>query len=367
MTAPNLKAPPIRAAKLFLGVIDAMDRLQRRLMPGPAMILKLASGGLLTSRSMYVAAELGIADLLRGGPRSVASLAAATDTNEDALYRVLRALASIDIFKEIRPRIFRSTALGDYLRSDLPGSMRPWVRYMGADWNHALWGAVLAPIRTGTSATETVHGKPFFDWLAAHPEAEQHFGEAMTSMSAMANPVIAAAYDFSDVAMLVDVAGGHGSLLATIMTANPHLRGTLFDLPSVIAEARDAPALQAPEIAGRLTFAEGSFFDRVPDGGDAYLLKSILHDWQDAEARQILAACRQAMIPGTRLLLAELVIPPGNSPFFGKFLDLVMLTIVGGRERTKTEYEHLLVASGFRLSRVLPTALPFSIVEAIAV
>ena len=183
----------------------------------------------------------------------------------------------------------------------------------------------------------------------------------------MANPVIATAYDFTGIGHLVDVAGGHGSLLAAILRANPHLHGTLFDLPSVIAGAREESGLQASDLAGRLTFAEGSFFEAVPDGGDAYLLKWILHDWQDAEARQILATCRRAMVPGKRVLLAEMVITPGNSPFMGKFLDLSMLTIVGGRERTRAEYEHLLVASGFRLSRVIPTALPYSIVEGIAV
>lgn len=358
---------PTRAAKFFLGLIDVAERLQRRLVPGPMTLLKLTSGGLIISRGIYVAAELGLADLLRTGPRGVTELASATGMDEDALYRVLRALASIDVFAETAPRVFRATPLSDYLRSDVPGSMRAWVRYQGAAWHHALWGVTLDVVRTGRSASERVHGLAFFDWLAAHPDAEQHFNEAMTNLSTLANPAIAAAYDFSAVGRLVDVAGGHGSLLVTILAVNPHLHGTLFDLPSVIAGAREEPALQAPAIAGRITLAEGSFFDWIPEGGDAYLLKWILHDWQDAEARRILETCRRAMAPGARLLLVEMVIPPGNHPFVGKFLDLAMLTVVGGRERTKTEYEHLLVASGFRLARVLPTAQPYSIVEGLAV
>lgn len=361
------KAPLVWAAKIFLGLVDAADRLQRRLVPGPAMLLKLTSGGVVTSRVIYVAAELGLADLLSSGPRNVAELAAATGTDEDALYRVLRALANIDIFAEATPQVFRITPLGNYLRSDVPGSMRAWVRYLGSDWNHALWGATLDAVRTGKSASQAIHGLPFFDWLDAHPDAERHFGEAMTNMSAIANPAIASAYDFSAIGKLVDVAGGRGSLLAAILEANPHLRGTLFDLPMVIAEAREELTLRAPNIAARLTFSEGSFFEAVPEGGDAYLLKWILHDWQDADADRILSNCRRAMAPGARLLLVEIVIPPGNLPNFGKFLDIAMLVIVGGRERTRAEYEQLLSSNGFQLTRVLPTALPYRIVEALAV
>lgn len=361
------KAPPVWAAKIFLGLIDAADRLQRWIMPAPAMLLKLTSGGAITSRVVYVAAELGLADLLSSGPRNVAELAAATGTDEDALYRVLRALASIDIFAEATPRVFRITPLGNCLRSDVPGSMRAWVRYLGSDWHHALWGATLDAVRTGKSASQTIHGLPFFDWLDAHPDAERHFGEGMTNLSAIANPAIASAYDFSAIGKLVDVAGGRGSLLAAILEVNPHLRGTLFDLPTVIAEARDEPTLRAPNIAARLTFTEGSFFEAVPEGGDAYLLKWILHDWQDADAHLILTNCRRAMALGARLLLVEMVIPPGNQPTFGKFLDVSMLVIVGGRERTRTEYDQLLAANAFQLTRVLPTALPYRIVEGIAV
>lgn len=356
--------PPAAAlARVASRLIEALERLQHRLLPAPAVLLKLTSGGMLVAQAIYVAAELGVADLLRSGPRPVAHLARATGTDAPSLYRVLRALASVGIFAETRPGVFRLTRLADSLRSDSPGSMRAWARYAGAEWQHEHWGAALACVRSGRSAYENVHGKSFFAWLAEHPEAGRRFDEAMTSLTAITTPAVVAGYDFSDIGTLFDVAGGRGSLLAAILADNPRLKGVLFDLPQVVADTRRDSPLNEPALAPRRALAGGSFFEEIPAGGDAYLLKSILHDWDDADAARILRNVRRAIPVGGRLLVVEVVLAPGNAPSVGKFLDLAMLTQTGGKERTGAEFRRLFAAASFDLARVSPTASPFSIIE----
>lgn len=362
--APRTPVPNV--ARIASRFIEALERLQHRLLPAPAVLLKLTSGGMLVAQAIYVAAELGLADLMRQGPRSVEHLARATETDAPSLYRLLRALASVGIFAETHPGVFRLTRLANALRSDAPGSMRPWARYAGAEWQHEHWGAIMACVRNGRSAYENVHGQSFFAWLAAHPEAERRFDEAMTSLSAITEPAIAAGYDFSDIGTLMDVAGGRGSLLAAIMRANPHLRGILFDLPQVVEDARRDSPLNDPALAIRREFSGGSFFDAIPAGADAYLLKSILHDWDDGDAARILRSLRRAMPSDGMLLVVEVVLAPGNASSVGKLLDLAMLTQTGGKERTEAEYRRLFAAADLDLVRMIPTASPFSILEGTA-
>ncbi len=360
------QAPPLVVVRFVSRLIDLLERLQYRLLPAPAVLLKLTSAGLIVSRSIYVAAELGIADLLKAGPRSTEQLAHATKTDPPTLYRVLRALASVGIFAETRPGVFKLTPLADYLRTDKPGSMRAWARYAGADFQQPIWGAMVESVRNGRSAYENVHGVRFFEWMEAHPEAELRFDEAMTSLTSITNPLFAVSYDFSGIGTLMDIAGGHGSLLATILRANPQLQGILFDLPQVIAGARQEAALNDPAVASRRSFVAGSFFEEIPATADSSMMKWILHDWNDDEVTAILQNVRQALRPGGKLLVIEMVIIPGNAPSPGKLLDLAMLTQTGGKERTETEYRRLFAAAGLDIARVIPTASAYSIIEGVA-
>lgn len=365
--ATRPKAPPAAAVKAVNGLVSALENAQNKLLPPPVVLLNMTAGGLLISRGIYIAAELGLADLLIEGPRSTEELAAATGVDADALYRILRALASVGIFAECADGRFELTKLASYLRSDIAGSMRGWARYIGADWHWSLWAALPDSVRNGKSTYENVHGVRFFEWFTQHPAPGQIFDAAMTSVSEMANPAIVAAYDWSGIDTLVDVAGGQGSLLASILQTNPRIQGTLFDLPQVIANSQATGLMDQDGLAGRCELFAGDFFESVPPGRDAYLLKWILHDWSDAEALQILNVCRRAMEPGKKLLVAEMVIEPGNDPFFGKLLDIAMLALTGGRERTTAEYRALFEAAGFKLQRVVPTASPYSIIEGLAV
>jgi hypothetical protein len=313
------------------------------------------------SQAVYVAAELGIADLLKDGPRPVADLAAATHTHPESLFRLLRALASIGVFAETSPQTFALTPLAQGLRSDAPQSQRALARMMGAEQYQA-WGDLLYSVQTGKKAFDRRFGKPIFDWLAEHPDKAEIFDGAMTGIHGRETGAVIDAYDFSDIRVLADIGGGNGSNLIAILQANPRLRGMLFDLPHVVERAR--PRIEAAGLADRCTLASGSFFESVPAGADAYLMRHIIHDWDDELSRMILRNIRKVIPADGKLLIVEAVIPPGNDPFPIKFLDLTMLTIPGGKERTREEYETLFTESCFTLSRIVPTATDMSVIEA---
>jgi hypothetical protein len=315
------------------------------------------------AQAIYVAAKLGVADLLISGPQSPGHLAERTGAHPRALYRVLRALASVGIFAEGSDGRFGLTPLAEPLRSDTPDSLRPFAIMMGSEWAWRSWGEIMHSVRTEMSAFEQVYGSPLFEYYAKNPEAARIFSEGLTSRSRPENAAVVAAYDFSGARTMVDVAGGQGSLLAAILAANPKARGILFDLPHVIAMARQT--LEKAGVAERCELVSGDFFSAVPAGGDVYILKKVIHDWDDAQAPAILRTCRAAIPAHGRLLLIELVIPPGNEPSFGKLLDLLMLVYPGGRERTEAEHRDILASAGFRLERVIPTASTVSIVEAV--
>jgi hypothetical protein len=322
--------------------------------------------GCWISQALYVAAKLGIADLLQEGPQSCTQLAEATQTHAETLYRVLRALASVGIFVEDEEGRYRLTPLAKPLCTDAPGSLRAFAIMLGEPEHWRAWEGVLHSVRTGQPAFDHVFGIPLFQYFPAHPEAARLFDDAMTSRSAQENTAIIAAYDFTAAHTVVDVGGGQGSLLAAILDGHPHACGVLFDLPHVLAPARTR--LESAGQAARWAFVAGDFFAAVPAGGDLYLLKKVIHDWDDERAQQILMNCRTAMAGTGRLLLIEPVIPPGNAPSFNKLLDLLMLVWnAGGRERTEREHQGLLASAGFRLSRVIPTRAGVSIIEAVSV
>lgn len=329
----------------------------------PALRLHQLGIGYWISQALYVTAKLGVADVLARGPQPVEIIAETVGANTGALYRLLRALAGCEVFTETTPRCFSLTAIGELLRSDVPGSMRALAMTMELDWQ--AWGQMLHSVRTGHNAFAHVHGEGFFAHLQQHTDKAMIFDQAMTGFVMAHGVAVAAAYDFSPFTTVVDVGGGHGALISAILTAHPSVQGVLFDLPSVIPGAEQALAVNG--LNSRCRCIGGDFFTAVPVGGDAYVLGSILHDWDDTHSLALLRNCRQAIADQGRLLIVEMVIPEGDTPFFGKLLDLQMLVSFGGRERTASEYTQLLAQAGFQLNRILPTqALP-SVLEAVPV
>jgi ubiquinone/menaquinone biosynthesis C-methylase UbiE len=316
--------------------------------------------GSLGSQSVYVAAKLGIADLLSDGPMNVGELAVAAEVDAASLYRVMRALASFGVFAEHDGQVFELTPSADLLRSDTPGSLRDLAIFFGEDWHWQVWGRTLYSVRTGKPAWGEVHGEEVFPYFASNPEASRIFDRAMTSLSNLAIKAVVEAYDFWGIKTLVDVAGGHGSLLAAILEANPYMRGILFDVPHVIAGAKENPTIKA-----RCDLTSGDFFTTVPGDGDAYILKHIIHDWDDERALKILNNIRRVMKPAGRVLLVEVVITPSNSRDLGKLLDVEMLVSPGGKERTADEYRELFARAGLLLTRIVPTKSPYSVIEAV--
>lgn len=331
--------------------------------PPPAVLIQLMTG-YWVSQALYIAAKLGIADQLAAGPVAYEELAAATGSHAPSLYRVLRALASVGVFTEARPGAFALTPLAALLRSEIPGSMRA-LGIMYVEEQYRAWGDLIHSVRTGQPAFEHRYGMPVFDYFAQHAEPARIFNEAMGGWTNQVAGAVVGTFDFSPFGTIVDVGGGHGALLASILTQHPAARGILFDLPHVVTGAGDV--LAAAGVANRCERVGGDFFAAIPAGADAYILAQILHDWDDERCLAILAQCRRAIPDHGKLLVVELVLPAGEEPFFGKWLDLHMLVMAGGRERTAAEYDALFRAAGFALARVVPTAPGPSVVEAIPI
>ena len=329
----------------------------------PSAFLTQILIGSLATQAVYVAATLGIADLLVDGPKSVAELASARNADAPSLYRVLRALASLGIFVEQENRVFALTPTAEPLRSDVPNSLRDVAMFWGADWHWQVWGKSLYSVRTGKSAWSQVHGEEVFSYFENNPEAGRIFNRAMSSFSGLATEAVLNAYDFSGIETLVDVGGGEGRILSGILEAYPKLRGVLFDLPYVIDDARERVA--ETRINDRVEFVPGDFFAAVPEGADAYIVKGIIHDWNDERAVTILKNIRHAMKRGGRVLLVEVIIAEGNNQNFGKLIDLEMLVSAGGKERTGNEYNELFARAGLKLNRIVTTESPYSIIEAV--
>ncbi|MBT2324371.1 methyltransferase [Variovorax paradoxus] len=331
--------------------------------PTPALTLRRLIDGYQLSQALHVAATLGIADLLADGARDTAELALATHTHEPTLYRLLRALASVGVLHESAEQRFALTPLGEPLRSDAEGSMAAWAEFVGSPAYWQAWSGLLHSVRTGENAFAHVHGMDVWRHREAHPEDGALFDRAMAALSRRAAAALLGGYDFSALRTLVDVGGGNGALLAAILRAHSRLQGTLLDLPHVVAAA--LARLVAAGVADRCTVKGGSFFEGVPEGADAYLLRSVIHDWDDGDALRILTVVAKAMTtPASRVLLVERVIAPPNEGRDAKFSDLNMLVSPGGRERTREQFEALLAAAGLELVRI-DDAGGFSIIEAL--
>jgi hypothetical protein len=305
-------------------------------------------GGFQIAQAIHVAAVLGIADLLKDGPRSCEALAGQTETNAEGLYRLLRALASVEVFREGPNRTFSLSPLSECLRADSPESVRGWAVLIGAEYFWSAWGNLLRGVKTGENVFEQMHGMDVWEYRSTRPELIAIFNQAMTSNSRGVAQAVVGAYDFSPFKLIVDVGGNRGALLAAILTTHPDARGINFDQPDVVSDAD----LKDAGVADRCELVGGDFFESVPPGGDAYVLKSIIHDWPDDDSIAILKTVRQAMKPDARLLIVEQVVAPPNEGPSAKFSDLNMLALPGGRERTEEEFARLFEASGFRLTQV---------------
>ncbi|MFD6400372.1 methyltransferase [Nocardia sp. NPDC060249] len=361
-TAPK-KLPPLPLLRVIDRVRDTLAGLHRALVPGHIALLELQVAGFL-SQAISAAAELGVADELADGPRTAKQLAAAIEVDEEGLRRLMVLLVSYGIFDQRRDGRYALTRIGNALRSDAEVTLRDLCRFFGSPFHRNHWTHLTDAVRTGEAVGRDLDGASFFEYAAEHREIGELFDNAMTSISTLALEPLLAAYDFGQFGTLVDVGGGRGSLLIEILGRYPAATGVVFDLPSVRDDL--TADLAAAGLAHRCAAEAGSFFESVPQGGDVYLLKHILHDWSDAQAEQILRTVRAAMSPRATLLVVELVLPEHGRPHPAKFIDLEMLVNTeGGHERTEAQFRELLARSGFTLARTVETAAPDRVLEAV--
>ena len=332
--------------------------------PKEADVLLRMTQGFAVSQSLYVAADLGIADYLADGALTAEDLAAKSGSHPGALARLLRLLVAFGIMKGEERNRFSLTPVGQLLRSDVPGSLRATIRWLVGPWNWRAWENLSYSIRTSQPAFDHAWGISIFDYYECHGDISKIHDEGLEALTAQESSSILAAYDFSSFHTIVDVGGGNGALLAALLRHHPASTGKLADLPHVVNPALDV--LQRAGVANRCERIGGNFFESVPEGGDLYVLKSIIHDWDDARALTILRNCQRAMERSTTLLLLERTLPekPAVEAAPRYLIDLTMLAIPGGRERTATEFRRLLGSAGFELMRVIPTGGSLEIVEA---
>jgi len=332
------------------------------MVPPPARMAQLTMGTMV-SQAISAAAALGVADTLVDGPCQVNEIAARVGADAPGIYRLMRALADVGVFEELDGRRFASTSLGDLLRADAPGSLRAWAIMLGRSFHRQAWTGLEESLRTGEPAFERIHGQPCFDYCRDHPEDGEILDAAMTAVSSQFIATVVQQYEFAAASTVVDVGGGRGGLIAAILTANPHLRGVLFDLPHVVARQ----VVDQAGVGDRCSFTCGDFFDSVPPGGDVYVLSNIIHDWADETAVRILHNCRAAMGLGGRVLLAEAVLRDDGVPSRTVWADLEMLVmnVRGARQRTENEFRELLARAGLRMTGVVARGHIFDLVEAV--
>jgi hypothetical protein len=328
-------------------------------LPAPAQLMKFIVGKWI-SKPIYAAAELGIADILTEGSKSIEELAEITQSHSPTLYRVMRALASVGIFSETKGKRFELSPMAEYLKT---GAMRSIALLFNSDWSEKAWGFFMDSVKTGGTAFEKAHGMAVSDWLEKNPRAAEVFNEANAVKTANSHRSILEVYNFSDINTLTDVGGGLGALMVEILKVNPLMNGTVADIPTVIQKTKKIIRYQGLE--DRCQAVECDFFKEVPAGSEAYLMSNILHDWPDEQCHIILTNCQQAMKSKSRLLVVEMIVPHGNAPSIAKLLDLEMLVTTGGRERTEAEFKNLFKSAGFKLARIIPAKNGVSIIEGI--
>jgi hypothetical protein len=329
-----------------------VDTLEIKMTSNPWLDMVSLINGFQITQAIHVASALRIADHLKDGPRSSAELATLTSSNAGTLYRLLRALAAVGVFRESDGRMFALTPMADCLRSDSSTPIGAWAEYVGSDYVWRAWGNLQHSVKTGENAFQNLHGKDIWTYRAERPDLGAVFDRSMTEMSRGSAEAVISAYDFSPFRHVVDVGGGRGMMLAALLRAHPQMRGTLFDQPGVVSAAQSV--LGAQGVLERCEIVGGSFFERIPDGADAYVMRVVIHDWEDAEAIDILKTCRRAMPQSAKLIVLDRVIAPPNEVPAAKFSDLQMLVAPGGRERTRDEFSDLFEKAGFELTRTVP-------------
>jgi O-methyltransferase domain/Dimerisation domain len=331
--------------------------------PPPPLLFQMATG-YWVSQAIYVAAKIGVADLLKDGPQSCAALAAATGVDGPSLFRLMRALSSLGIFSQLGGERFALSRLAEGLQTEVRGSLRSMVISLG-EIHYQACGDLLQSVQTGSPAFDRVFGESLFDYLRQNVDAADNFNQGMSNLSSMLAHAVLMAYDFAGISSIVDIGGGQGKLLETILQFNPEMKGTVFDTSWTIQGSQQ----QLGNIGRtrRCSYVSGDFFATLPQGAGAYLLCGVIHDWDDDRAVTILRNCRKATTKNGRLLLIDMIVPDAASASFSKLLDLNMLVMSGGRERTLGEFRTLLSAADYKLTRIVPTMAPQSVIEAIAV
>ncbi|PWT87630.1 MAG: methyltransferase [Acidobacteria bacterium] len=317
--------------------------------------------GYMPASCIHAVTRLKIADLLKDGPRPVSELARLTSTSEDILYRILRALSSTGLFAETTPRTFANTPSSDILREDHPSNVRDLLLWMSDPFHFDTYRDMMPTLRDGKPALEHIHHKNAFEVIFSDPVVTKSFNDGMTALSALVVPAVLEAYSFEGIGTLADIAGGHGMVLTSIAQRYPNMKGILFDLKNVVEGAKDR--IQKLGLANRVQSVAGDFFETVP-AADAYIMKSIIHDWDDERAIRIIKNCGAHLKKGGKVILVESVLPTGSEPTLGKWVDIEMFMMPGGRERTEPEYRDLFQRAGFVLTRVVPTKSPMSVIEA---
>ena len=358
--------PPRLAVRAALAVRSALQKIADRIVPPYARTIELAYGYQATML-LHAAARFRLADLLDTGPKTAAELAKQIGTvDADALHRTMRALVTHGVFELDESGRFRNNRVSETLKMGIPGSMYAWAMYTGSKSNLSAWIDFERTLETGKNAFERVHGKDCWAYFAEHPEEGEMFNQAMVDLTDLQAPAIAANYPFGTFKIVCDVAGGRGTLLASILNKHPSVRGWLVDEPHVLEHA--GAFLASRGVADRVDRKPGNMFVEVPRGADAYILKDILHDWDDARSLKILENVRRAMDPGKRLLLVEIVVELNDTQTPGPLIDTHMMTVtVDGRQRSAADFRRLFERTGFKLERIVPTSMPASVVEASAI
>lgn len=342
--------------------VTKATEMNNQLPPPPAQMMQMITG-FWTSCCIYTAAKLNIADHLKDGPQTANQLAESTHSHAPSLHRVLRALSSVGVFKENDQQQYELTPLGNTLQADVPGSMKAMaIAQLGDHFN--AWGNLVYSVKTGKISFDNIEGMSVWKYYETHPDEGVNFMKAMSGLTGAVIMNVLPEYDFTAFKTIIDVGGGNGALLMAVLDKAPNAKGIVFDEEYVVAETKKILAQKG--YTNRCETAAGSFFDFIPANADAYIMKMVLHDWNDEQSLQILKNFNKAMKQGSKLLVLESVIPEGNEPHPGKFMDINMLAMTGGMERTEKEFASLFAKAGLKLSRVIHTHTPlFSIVEAI--
>lgn len=362
------KLPPLFLVNIILKMSNFFEKLHRKILPPQLVLIDYSMSYIVLHKCLSIAAKLKIADILKDGPMNIVELAKKTETEADVLYRIMRALSSKGVFKEKKDKIFETSKLGKYLQSDISDTMLYFTRITSTKWLNDIWGDLLKTAKNGKSFFDNNLGISFFEWLEKHPEDQVIFDEGMTSISSQSDIPVASAYNFSCFDTIIDIGGGRGGQIAAILETYPNVKGILFDQPLTIGFNLVNACFGKPELSGRIEFIEGNFFSEIPAKYDAYLMKSILHDWNDEKALEILKNCRKAMSKGSTLIIIENIVGDEmNESDLAKFLDINVLALMGGHVRSRNENAHLIEKAGFKVTRFIPTFSPFSIIEAMPV